>query len=170
MSSTLQVPASTVEALCNISSNVGYDSSLEDLNRELEKLCPLNEDIISNSRYYCDIFSRQSIESGENSSPDLDDENRIRFSVDIPDTGCEIIVPKKSTPAPITATIYQHPCTNVPFLKSSCSAFRDISEIKILQSSLSEEENVTGITPIKCKTDDDDVVEEEDENASSLAH
>lgn len=168
MSSTLQVPASTVEALI---SNVGYDSSLDDLNCELEKLFPLNEDIISNSRYYCDIFSRQSIDenrsSGENSSPDLDDENRIHFSVDIPNSGCEIIVPKSTPAASGSTRIYQHPCTNVPFLKSSCSAFRDISEIKILQSSLSdEEENVSGITKIPSKADDDD----DDENASSLAH
>lgn len=132
MSTTLQVPAN-VESLCNISTTTaGYDSSLEDLNRELEKLCPLNDDIISNvanSRYYCDIFSRQSIESGDNSSPDFDDENRVRFVVDIPDSGCEIIVPKRPTPAiPVNAT-YQ-PCTNVQILKSSRSAFCDM---KILQ-------------------------------------
>lgn len=167
VSSTLQVPATTVETLCNIS-NVGYDSSLEDLNHELEKLCPLNEDIINNvdnSRYYCDIFSRQSIESGENSSPDLDDENRIQFVVDIPDSsGCEIIVPKRPNPAiPINAT-YHQPCTNVQILKSSCSAFCDM---KILQSSFMEEvESATAAITI----DEPHTTEEIDDNASSLEH
>lgn len=179
VSSTLQVPASTTAAAtagaaveklsCNISNVVGYDSSLEDLNRELEKLCPLNEDIIgnvANSRYYCDIFSRQSIESGENSSPDLDDENRIRFVVDIPDSGCEIIVPKRPTPAiPVNAT-YQ-PCTNVQILKSSCSAFCDM---KILQSTLTEETAAASSssltsTEVTEKNDDD-----KKDIASSLAH
>lgn len=169
MSTTLQVPAN-VESLCNIST-AGYDSSLEDLNRELEKLCPLNEDIISNvanSRYYCDIFSRQSIESGDNSSPDLDDETRVRFVVDIPDSGCEIIVPKRPTPAIPVNTTYQ-PCTNVQILKSSRSAFCDM---KIYQPSPQTEElgacskfSEPSTSAIKSQEENDD-----EEVASSLAH
>lgn len=170
MSTTLQVPAN-VESLCNIST-AGYDSSLEDLNRELEKLCPLNEDIVSNvanSRYYCDIFSRQSIESGDNSSPDFDDENRIRFVVDIPDSGCEIIVPKRPTPAiPVNAT-YQ-PCTNVQILKSSRSAFCDM---KIPQPSLLTEEVCAASTssgPSTSAIKNQEEADDDDEVASSLAH
>lgn len=170
VSSTLQVSGSAVETLCNISSDlthVGYDSSLEDLNRELEKFCPYNESLMSNvanSRFYCDIFSRQSIESGENSSPDFDDENRVNFQADIPDTGCEIIVPKRPSAAiPTTAANYQ-PCTNVQILKSSCSAFRDIAEMKVLRS-MSEEEQ-KAVVASTSKTDE----KEDSDVASSLAH
>jgi hypothetical protein len=121
---------------------------------------------VANSRYYCDIFSRQSIESGETSSPDFDDENRVNFQADIPDVaGCEIIVPKRPSAAiPINASNYQ-PCTNVQILKSSCSAFRDIAEMKILRS-MSEEE--TKAMPSTSKAAEKS--ESDDNAASSLAH
>lgn len=180
VSSTLQVPAHSETLLRNnnnISSVTHYhdSSSLEDLNRELEtfQLChshQFTDDIIHSSRY-CDIFSRQSIESGETSSPDLDDEeNRIRFVVDIPETGCELIVPKRPTAAIPLNAIYQ-PCTNVQILKSSCSAFRDISEMKSLQSSSqteAEDNAATAVIAEEATNKDDE--EEEGEVASSLAH
>lgn len=168
------MPASdAVEKLRNISNDLthfGYDSSLEDLNRELEKFCPYNESLMSsvaNSRHYCDIFSRQSIESGENSSPEFfDDEDRVNFQA-IPDTGCEIIVPKRPSAAiPSTATNYQ-PCTNVQILKSSCSAFRDIAEMKILRSLSDEEQKAV---PSTSKAAEKEAEDPHDNVASSLAH
>lgn len=176
MSSTLQVPSVAVrpETFSNISTNLThfgshYDSSLEDLNRELEKFCPYNESLMSNvanSRYYCDIFSRQSIESGETSSPD--DENRVNFQADIPDVaGCEIIVPKRPSAAiPVIASNYQ-PCTNVQILKSSYSAFRDIAEMKRHLRSMSEEETKTMPSTSKIAEKEK---EGDDDNASSQAH
>lgn len=158
MSSTLQVSEPTVGNISNDLTHIGYDSSLEDLNRELERFCPYNESLMSNvanSRHYCDIFSRQSIESGDDhSSPDFDDENRVNFQADIPDTGCEIIVPKRPSVAiPINASNYQ-PCTNVQILKSSCSAFRDIAEMKILRSMSDEEAKATPSTSKAAEKED----------------
>jgi hypothetical protein len=178
VSSTLQVPTHENHRNNNnnnISSVSHYDSSsLEDLNRELEKLChhsQFKDDIIHNSRYYCDIFSRQSIESGEASSPELDDEvNRIRFVVDIPESGCELIVPKRPTAIPLNA-IYQ-PCTNVQILKSSCSAFRDISEMKILQSSsqTEAEDNASASSSTAIAEEATNKDDEEEVASSSLSH
>lgn len=123
---------------------------------------------VANTRhYYCDIFSRQSVgsEEGNSSSPDIDDEC-INFLASIPH-GCEIIqlIPKKPT-AVIPNAMFQPECTNIQKLfKSSCSAFRDISDI-----------NKT----IKSQTDNDDVDDgikgsvegrkEEEAGASSSSH
>jgi hypothetical protein len=113
--------------------NESYDS-LEDLNQEIEKLALYNNAMTMSSRFYCDIFSRQSM--GSDASPDLDDE-RINFLSTIPDdNGCEIIqlIPKKPAAATVAPTPIYQPCTNIQKLfKSSCSAFRDISEIKIIK-------------------------------------
>lgn len=114
---------------------------------------PLN---VANSRYYCDIFSRQSIGSEDaNSSPEMDDVERIKFLASIPDNGCEIIqlIPKK--PNVIPNAMYQ-PCTNhLKILKSSCSAFRDISEIKIVKSPQTDSEEQERITRDKDGDDDE---------------
>ncbi|KAG5671121.1 hypothetical protein PVAND_001335 [Polypedilum vanderplanki] len=121
--------------------NESYDS-LEDLNKEIEKLALYNNAMTMSSRFYCDIFSRQSIGSSP-SEIDLDDERQINFLSTIPDdNGCDIIqlIPKKPTATTVNPnTIYQ-PCTNIQkIFKSSCSAFRDISEIKIIKSETDRE-------------------------------
>jgi hypothetical protein len=126
VSSTLELPISKN----NLTATEGYDDSLEDLFNNAMTM-PLKH--VANSRhYYCDIFSRQSIgsEEGNSSSPDIDDEC-INFLASIPH-GCEIIqlIPKKPT-AVIPNAMYQPECTNTQkLLKSSCSAFRVISERK----------------------------------------
>lgn len=139
MSSTLKIPTISGISTGDLTKYSGDNlDSLEDLNKEIEKLCPFNTNNfihphdmkLVNSRY-CDIFSRQSMESDDNSSPD--DEERINFMA-IPQTGCEILqlVPKK----PIVSmdnnkTMYQ-PCTNtiVQLKQSSYSAFRELSEFR----------------------------------------
>lgn len=111
---------------------------------------------IANSRY-CDIFSRQSIESTEdNSSPD---EERVKFLAAIPQYSCEVLqlIPKKPAISTDHTAIYQ-PCTNtiVQLKQSSFSAFRDMSEIK----------NPKQETPSECTNDDND--HESDNSASAL--
>ena len=124
---------------CDLTNDGDNFDSLEDLNKEIEKLCPFNASAllphqlkIANSRY-CDIFSRQSMESDENSSPD--NEERINFLATIPHSGCEVVqlVPKK----PVISSehnnaMYHKPCTNtiIQLKQSSFSAFRDMSEMK----------------------------------------
>lgn len=126
VSSTLELPISSSKKTAE-----GYDDSLEDLFNNALTM-PLK---VANTRhYYCDIFSRQSIgsEDGNSSSPDIDDDC-INFLASVPN-GCEIIqlIPKKPS-AVIPDAMYQPECTNIQkILKSSCSAFRDISEIKIV--------------------------------------
>ncbi|CAG9806390.1 unnamed protein product [Chironomus riparius] len=136
LSSTLELPISK-----NDLSTGSYDDSLEDLFNNAMTLK------VANTRhYYCDIFSRQSVgsEEGNSSSPDIDDEC-INFLASIPN-GCEIIqlIPKKPT-AVIPNAMYQPDCTNIQnmrILKSSCSAFRDISEInKITKSQTDNDDN-----------------------------
>lgn len=142
MSSTLKIP--TISGISNTGDLTKYGDnldSLEDLNKEIEKFCPFNTNHfihphdmkLANSRY-CDIFSRQSMESDDNDNSSPDDEERINFLATIPQTGCEILqlVPKKPV---ITTdnnkTMYQ-PCTNtiVQLKQSSCSAFRELSEFR----------------------------------------
>ncbi|XP_070493787.1 uncharacterized protein [Chironomus tepperi] len=160
LSSTLELPISK-----NDLSTGSYDDSLEDLFNNAMTM-PLK---VANTRhYYCDIFSRQSVgsEEGNSSSPDIDDEC-INFLASIPH-GCEIIqlIPKKPT-AVIPNAMYQPECTNIQkILKSSCSAFRDISEInKITKSQTDNDDDV-----------DDNGKKEEDERketvdgASSSSH
>lgn len=139
VSSTLELPISK-----NDLSTGSYDDSLEDLFNNAMTM-PLK---VANSRhYYCDIFSRQSVgssEGGNSSSPDIDDEC-INFLASIPKhDGCEIIqlIPKKPT-AVIPNAMYQPECTNIQkLLKSSCSAFRYISEInKITKSQTDNDED-----------------------------
>lgn len=139
VSSTLELPISK-----NDLSTESYDDSLEDLFNNAITM-PLK---VANSRhYYCDIFSRQSIgssEGGNSSSPDIDDEC-INFLASIP-KGCEIIqlIPKKPT-AVIPNVIYQPECTNIQkLLKSSCSAFRDISEINKMTKSQTDNDDENG--------------------------
>jgi hypothetical protein len=133
---------------------------LEDLNIELEKLQLCHDDYgsITKARtFYCNIFSRQSQMTDEDcdecSSPEfhIDDEGggdeniedieRIKFRK-IPDNGnCELIeiIPRKpNLIKAIPSAIYQ-PCTNnIQILKSSeNSAFREISDAKISESSAS---------------------------------
>lgn len=138
VSSSIKIPIAAVSPMTHCID----DESLEDLNKELENLCPFHEPnatgaILShnlkpaNSRF-CDIFSRQSIESDENSSPD---EERIKFLSTIPTSGCEVIQLKPKKPEqlpPADAANYQ-PCTNstIQLKQSSYSAFRDMSEIKL---------------------------------------
>lgn len=150
----MKIPTLTGISNCDLTNNGDNFDSLEDLNKELENLCPFNNASallphqlkIANSRF-CDIFSRQSMESDENSSPD--DEERIKFLATIPQTGCDVLqlVPKKpvvSSEHSINATMYQ-PCTNtiVQLKQSSFSAFRDMSEIK-KQASYDEKEGAGG--------------------------
>jgi len=138
LSSSLKIP--TLSGISNRDLTHDGDNfdSLEDLNKEIENLCPLYTNAllphqmkIANSRY-CDIFSRQSMEStDENSSPD--DEERIKFLATIPQYGCEVLqlIPKKPVISKEHNTTYQ-PCTNtiIQLKQSSFSAFRDMSEIK----------------------------------------
>ena len=137
MSSTLKIPSISGISNHDLTHDGDNFDSLEDLNKELENLCPLyttallpHQLKIANSRY-CDIFSRQSMEStDENSSPD--DEERIKF-LTIPQYGCEVLqlVPKKPVISTEHSEMYQ-PCTNtiIQLKQSSFSAFRDMSEIK----------------------------------------
>jgi hypothetical protein len=141
VSSTLKIP--TISGISNTGDLTKYGDnldSLEDLNKEIEKFCPFTSNFIhphdmklANSRY-CDIFSRQSMESDDNDNSSPDDEERINFLATIPQAGCEILqlVPKK--PVVTTdnnKTMYQ-PCTNtiVQLKQSSCSAFRELSEFR----------------------------------------
>lgn len=138
MSSTLKIPAiSGISAAPGDLTNGDNMDSLEDLNKEIERLCPFNNanflhpnDIkFANSRF-CDIFSRQSMESDDNSSPD--GEERIDFLATIPQTGCEILqlVPKKPVVTAANNKMYQ-PCTNsiVQLKQSSFSAFNSLREL-----------------------------------------
>lgn len=134
VSSTLELPISKTDLFAPES----YDDSLEDLFNNAMTM-PLK---VANTRhYYCDIFSRQSVgsEEGNTSSPELDE--CINFLASIPH-GCEIIqlIPKKPTVIP--NAIYQPECTNIhKILKSSCSAFRDISEIKLTKKSQTDNDD-----------------------------
>jgi hypothetical protein len=139
VSSSLKIPTLSGISNCDLTNDGDNFDSLEDLNKEIEKLCPFNANAllphqlkIANSRY-CDIFSRQSMESDENSSPD--DEERIKFLATIPhETGCEVLqlVPKKPVVSSSESNAMYQPCTNtiIQLKQSSFSAFRDMSEMK----------------------------------------
>lgn len=159
VSSTLKITTLSGISNCDLT-HVTHDGdnfdSLEDLNKEIENLCPFNASAllphqlkVANSRY-CDIFSRQSMESDENSSPD--DEERIKFLATIPQSDCDVLqlVPKKPVASTEHNAMYQ-PCTNtiIQLKQSSFSAFRDMSEMKTLRVQPSVEDK---------KTDDGDNV------------
>lgn len=145
VSSTLKIPSLSGISNCDLTQD---GDSLEDLNKELENLCPLyttallpHQMKIANSRY-CDIFSRQSMESTDENNSSPDDEERIKFLATIPQSGCDVLqlVPKK----PVISTehsMYQ-PCTNtiIQLKQSSFSAFRDMSEMKNPRQQSSAEE------------------------------
>lgn len=167
VSSTLKIPILSGISNCDLTNDGDNFDSLEDLNKEIENLCPFNANAllphqlkIANSRY-CDIFSRQSMESDENSSPD--DEERIKFLATIPQYGCEVLqlVPKKPVISTEHNAMYQ-PCTNttIQLKQSSFSAFRDMSEIKNPKQQLSDVDNKSVVN----NEDDDD-----DNNASACA-
>jgi hypothetical protein len=138
VSSSLKAPPLSGISNCDLTHDGDNFDSLEDLNKEIENLCPFNATSallphqlkLANSRY-CDIFSRQSMESDENSSPD--DEERINFLATIPQSGCDVLqlVPKKPVMSSEHNAMYQ-PCTNtiIQLKQSSFSAFRDMSEMK----------------------------------------
>lgn len=126
---------------CDLTTQEGEKfDSLEDLNKEIENLCPFNltllphQQKVANSRY-CDIFSRQSMESDDHSSPD--DDERVKFQATISKSGCEVVqlVPKKLTASTDQNVMYQ-PSTNtiIQLKQSTFSAFRDMSEIKASRS------------------------------------
>lgn len=138
MSSTLKFPALSGISNCDLTHDGDNFDSLEDLNKEIENLCPFNATAllphqlkVANSRF-CDIFSRQSMESDENSSPD--DEGRINFLATIPQTGCDVLqlVPKKPVVSSEHNNAMYQPCTNtiIQLKPSSYSAFRDMSEMR----------------------------------------
>lgn len=132
---------------------------MEDLNREIENLCPFNPLLphqfkVANSRY-CDIFSRQSIESDENSSPD--EETRINFLATIPQVGhpgCDVLqlVPKKPVVSSEQNAMYQ-PCTNtiIQLKQSSFSAFREMKN----QKQPSEDDKKKDVAAADDEDDDD---------------
>lgn len=107
------------------------------LDKEIENLCPFGPRgdallKVADSRY-CDIFSRQSIESNENSSPD--DEERVNFSIELMQHSTSDVVqliPKKPQISTKQSTEIYQPCTNtiIQLKPSSFSAFREISEVK----------------------------------------
>jgi hypothetical protein len=119
----------------DLTTNDNFDS-LEDLNKEIEKLCPFNSASsllphqlkLANSRF-CDIFSRQSMESDENSSPD---DERIDFLATIPNGEVLQLVPKKATVLSSEFSATYQPCTNtiIQLKQSSFSAFRDMTNLK----------------------------------------
>lgn len=138
VSSTLKIP--TISGISKTDDLTNGDNldSLEDLNKEIEKLCPFNNtnflhpnDIkFANSRF-CDIFSRQSMESDDNDNSSPDDEDRIDFLAIPQQSGCDILqlVPKK--PVVTTAHTMYQPCTNsiVQLKQSSFSAFNSLREL-----------------------------------------
>lgn len=168
VSSTLKNPTLLGISNCDLTNDGDNFDSLEDLNKEIENLCPFNTNAllphqlkIANSRY-CDIFSRQSMESDENSSPD--DEERIKFLATIPQYGCEVLqlVPKKPVISSDHNAMYQ-PCSNttIQLKQSSFSAFRDMSEMKYPKLQLSDIDNKN----VSNDDNNDDV--DKDENASA---
>ncbi|CRK94757.1 CLUMA_CG008251, isoform A [Clunio marinus] len=139
LSSSIKIP--TLSGISNRDLTHDGDNfdSMEDLNKEIENLCPFNTSALLphqlklvNSRY-CDIFSRQSIESDENpeDNSSTDDEERIKFLA-IPQSGCDVIqlVPKKPVISSDHNAMYQ-PCTNtiVQLKQSSYSAFREMKQM-----------------------------------------
>lgn len=169
VSSTLKIPALSGISNCDLTNDGDNFDSMEDLNKEIENLCPFNTNAllphqlkIANSRY-CDIFSRQSMESDENSSPD--DEERIKFLATIPQYGCEVLqlVPKKPVMSAEHNEMYQ-PCSNttIQLKQSSFSAFRDMSEIKNPKQQ-ADIDNKSVVDDVS-KDDNDD-----DNNASACA-
>lgn len=107
------------------------------LDKEIENLCPFGPRgdallKVADSRF-CDIFSRQSMDSNENSSPD--DEERINFSIELMQHSTSDVVqliPKKPEISTKQSTEIYQPCTNtiIQLKPSSFSAFREISEVK----------------------------------------
>lgn len=164
VSSTLKITTLTGISNYDLTHGDGDNfDSVEDLNKEIENLCPFNSNAllphqfkIANSRY-CDIFSRQSMESDENSSPD--DEERIKFLATIPQSGCDVLqlVPKKAVISSEHNAMYQ-PCTNtiIQLKQSSFSAFRDMSEMKNPKQQPSDDDK-------KCEGGDS----EDDNNAAA---
>lgn len=169
VSSSLKVPPLSGISNCDLTRDGDNFDSLEDLNKELENLCPFNASTallphqlkLANSRY-CDIFSRQSMESDENSSPD--DEERINFLATIPQTGCEVLqlVPKKPVMSSEHNAMYQ-PCTNtiIQLKQSSFSAFRDMSEMRSLRQPSGGD---------KARSAVDEAHEDDDNNAATSSH
>lgn len=100
---------------------------------------------VADSRY-CDIFSRQSIESNENSSPD--DEERVNFSIELIQHSTSDVVQLKPKKPEISSNqsseIYQ-PCTNtiIQLKPSSFSAFREMKEVKQFVQLLDEDNRST---------------------------
>lgn len=163
VSSTLKIPTLSGISNCDLTHHGDNFDSLEDLNKEIENLCPFNASAllphqlkVANSRY-CDIFSRQSLESDENSSPD--DEERIKFLATIPQSGCDVLqlIPKKLVASTEHNATYQ-PCTNtiIQLKQSSFSAFRDMSEMKTPRVHSEEDK----------KTDDD---KKDDDNVAAAS-
>lgn len=168
MSSTLNHNQNNGSNFISSKNDLEYFNSLEDLNKEIEKLSLLNNSESTTSRFYSNIFSRQSIESDANSSPEIDDEPlAVNFlSCCIPENhGCKIIQPKKGTIASTiipNQEIYQ-PCTNIQkILKSSCSAFREMSEIKIVKSQTDDDNDGDNVNYQEAETKSDAAVAVED--------
>lgn len=154
MSSTLKISGISAANAGDLTNGDNLDS-LEDLNKEIERLCPFNNtsflhhpnDIkFANSRF-CDIFSRQSMESDDNDNSSPDDEDRIDFLATIPQAGCEILqlVPKKPVVTMANNKMYQ-PCTNsiVQLKQSSFSAFNSLRELTTTTTSGGEDEACGG--------------------------
>lgn len=154
MSSTLKISGISAVNADDLTNGDNMDS-LEDLNKEIEKFCPFNNtnflhhpnDIkFANSRF-CDIFSRQSMESDDNDNSSPDDEDRIDFFATIPQAGCEILqlVPKKPVVTTANNKMYQ-PCTNsnVQLKQSSFSAFNSLRELTTTTTDSGEDEACGG--------------------------
>ena len=154
----MQTTCSTSGEVANISGS-GLDSSLDDLNREVQNFCPYDDESNGNNLEvsekvvrptYCDIFSRKPIQYGDSSSPGFDDENRLNFRAGLPDSDCELILPKRPSKIVIPIPKY-HPNANVQISKSSCSAFRDISQRSKSEDD-SKSKTATAINPSTSKS------------------
>lgn len=154
VSSTLKNP--NISGISNAADLTNGDNldSLEDLNKEIERLCPFNNtnflhpnDIkFANSRF-CDIFSRQSMESDDNDNSSPDDEERIEFLATIPsDISRPLqLVPKKPVVTTAVNKMYQ-PCTNsiVQLKQSSFSAFNSLRELSTISTTVDGDEACGG--------------------------
>lgn len=140
VSSTIRTHALSSISNCHLTD---CDSDyLDSLDKEIENLCPFVPNAVlkvANNSRYCDIFSRQSMESDENSSADDEIGN---FLETVQHSTCDILqlIPKKPVIPSESTEIYQPiQATTIQLKPSSFSAFRELSEVKHMKPFLEDD-------------------------------